>query len=556
MHNIKIQLTISLIFIVLICFGTLFPSSSSFVNSQIAPKVYSFIFCSAAILIILAVYSLVSDGSKKLQLNALILPVCITITTLITFQAIYGIAQFKRLLPAFGIYRVTGSFDNPAGFAACLCAGFPFFFYFLAEKERWKRSVSILCMLVVGFSVSLSGSRAGLFSLAVVCILGFFHLFKINGKQKILVGVFLAILLTGLYFMKKDSADGRLLIWRCSWEMIKDKPLTGHGMGGFKANYMNYQAKYFEKHPDSKQALLADNISRPFNEYIGLLVNHGLLGFLLLILLLFYLVKTFWQNTGKTLFTCIAFWCLTAIAVFALFSYPLRYPFVWVAGLLSCSVILFQGKDWHILIRKLTFPILVFSLTPIICIDSYSRLRAEMKWCAVAHKSLAGQTEQMLPEYKSLHNKLFNNELFLYNYAAELNFSKHYEESQSIANECERLWADYDLQMLIADNCQQLKNYTEAEMHYWKAAAMCPVKFSPLYGLAKMYDAIGRKNEAITVAEQIINKSIKITSPTVIAIQREMRQLIEEERNNKLQNENTRQGETPDLQQSGIALPP
>jgi hypothetical protein len=53
----------------------------------------------------------------------------------------------------------------------------------------------------------------------------------------------------------------------------------------------------------------------------------------------------------------------------------------------------------------------------------------------------------MLPEYQVLHSKLKNNELFLYNYVAELNFSKHYEKSQSIACECERLWADYDLQM-------------------------------------------------------------------------------------------------------------
>ena len=88
----------------------------------------------------------------------------------------------------------------------------------------------------------------------------------------------------------------------------------------------------------------------------------------------------------------------------------------------------------------------------------------------------------------------------------------------------------------------------------------------PLYQLAKMYDATERRSEAIALAEQIINKPIKISSSTIIAIKREMMRLIEEEKNNdpapesrtsnQTQNKSIRQGETQDLQKSGIALPP
>jgi len=409
----------------------------------------------------------------------------------------------------------------------------------------------------------------------------FFYWVRINTKQKIVVGFFLAILITGLYFYKKDSANGRLLIWRCSWEMIKEKPLTGYGQGGFKANYMNYQAVYFEKHPDSKQALLADNISRPFNEYIGLLVNYGLVGFLLFLLCVFYLIIAFKRIKEKTILSYIAIWSLIAIAVFAFFSYPLRYPFVWVVGVLSVSVILLQGNATSLQggttkqsssIRKMdcfaplamTAAVLILLIVPVVCFKSYNRLSAEMKWCKAANRSLSGQTEQMLPEYQQLHPRLHNNELFLYNYVAELNFSKHYNKSLSIARECERLWADYDLQMLIADNCRQLKDYPEAEQHFRKAAAMCPAKFAPLYQLAKLLDATGRSSEAVTLAKQILNKLIKIPSPNINAIQREMRQLIEREEkndsipetiiNNTLQNQ--RQGNTSNGQPFGAALPP
>jgi len=516
----------------LLCLGTLFLSNSSFVNAQTAPKWYSFLFFSSAILIIFALYSIFSN-IKKLRLNNLVLPFCLIITVLCTVQALYGIAQFFRLFPAVGKFRVVGSFDNPAGFAACLSAGFPFFFYFLAKKEVWIRIASVIGMAIIGFAISLSGSRAGMLALVVVGLAGFLHLFQTGTKTKILVGVFLVLLTIGLYFVKKDSSDGRLLIWQCSWEMIKDKPLIGHGPGGFKAGYMNYQATYFEEHPDSKYAMLADNIGHPFNEYVGLLVNYGLAGFLLFLLLLFFLARAFKQNKEKTVITYIACWCLMSIAVFAFFSYPLRYPFVLVLGLLSCSVILFKSPTTSLrggttkqsrTPLAMTMSVLMLFFAGIICFKSYSRLRTDLKWCKVAHLSLAGQTEQMLPEYQILHAKLCNNELFLYNYAAELNFANRYEESLSIAKECESLWADYDLQMLQANNYLQMKNYPEAERHYQKAAAMCPAKFVPLYKLFLLYETTGEKESMCKTAKIITDKPVKIMSPTVNQIKIEVKQ--------------------------------
>lgn len=45
---------------------------------------------------------------------------------------------------------------------------------------------------------------------------------------------------------KKDSADGRLLIWRCAMPMLQQNWLTGYGTGGFEAHYMDYQADYLK----------------------------------------------------------------------------------------------------------------------------------------------------------------------------------------------------------------------------------------------------------------------------------------------------------------------
>lgn len=70
--------------------------------------------------------------------------------------------------------------------------------------------------------------------------------------------------------------------------MIKDNPVTGYGSGGFLANYMNYQAEYFARDTDNKYAMLAGDVKHPFNEYILLVVNYGLIGFLLFLTFVYF----------------------------------------------------------------------------------------------------------------------------------------------------------------------------------------------------------------------------------------------------------------------------
>ena len=123
---------------------------------------------------------------------------------------------------------------------------------------------------------------------------------------------------------------------------------------------------------------------------------------------------------------------------------------------------------------------------------------------------------------------LYHKDLFLYNYAAELNVVGDYMESQQIALECDSLWADYDLQMLIGVNCLQLQQYSETETYLRKAAAMCPVKFMPLFQLTKLYQETERQEEAQELAQIILDKEVKIASPVINSIKNKMRYLLNE----------------------------
>jgi predicted alternative tryptophan synthase beta-subunit len=49
----------------------------------------------------------------------------------------------------------------------------------------------------------------------------------------------------------------------------------------------------------------------------------------------------------------------------------------------------------------------------------------------------------------------------------------------------------------------------------------------PLYQLAELYMETGQKKKAVTFAQQIVDKEVKIPSTTVSVIKQKMRQLIE-----------------------------
>lgn len=132
------------------------------------------------------------------------------------------------------------------------------------------------------------------------------------------------ILVTGaiLFFLKKDSAIGRILIWINSLEMILDYPILGSNSGSFLRNYMLYQADYFKLNPNSQYIMLADNVKHPFNEYLLLTIKYGIGGLLALIAVIFSVIKSlnkinnyhfmlvvYWNRCFFLLSTTLSFYC-------------------------------------------------------------------------------------------------------------------------------------------------------------------------------------------------------------------------------------------------------
>jgi tetratricopeptide (TPR) repeat protein len=311
--------------------------------------------------------------------------------------------------------------------------------------------------------------------------------------------------------------------------MIADKPFLGHGAGGFQREYMLYQADYFRAHPASSYAMRADIVKHPFNEYLMLLVEQGLMGGILFGFFVYMLQREYRRNRSNETFY--AMLCLVGIGVFACFSYPLGYPFERLM-VVFCVANIMRNETKGLKISNKVFGILkptILVVSVVLLSLTGKMFYDEYRWNTIAQRSLAGETKEVMPDYARLYKTMNRNGLFLYNYAAELNFIDRNVESNRLFIEASHFMNDIDLQLQMADNYQKMRNYKEAEKCLILASDMIPNRFIPLYRLAKLYEVTNQQQKARKTAKLILKKPVKIMSPNIVSIRIEMQQLINKE---------------------------
>jgi hypothetical protein len=310
--------------------------------------------------------------------------------------------------------------------------------------------------------------------------------------------------------------------------MIRDKPILGHGYGAFQSDYMNYQAVYFKNNPSSNFAQLADNVKHPFNEFIKVAVEFGLIGLAIILTIILFvlwkLIKSKHEKSGLVLSG------LASFLVFACFSYPLQYVVVWV--LLAFYLFMFLPSK-EISINNTPITVITRGIIFIACVlclfYTSKQISTEMKWKTIAMNSLRGNTEKMLPEYKKLYStSLKQTPFFLYNYGAELNVAGKFDTSIEILTECKKRFNDYDLQMLLADNYYQKGETDKAIQIYQHASSMIPCRFLPVYQLFKTYREANQREMAVMYAREVVSKKVKIPSFTVTSIISEAKDYLKE----------------------------
>ena len=478
-------------------------------------------FC---LLFILLYYLLAS-----IQFSRSFIYISISVIIASLLMSLYGIAQYIGLISSGHLFKVVGNFDNPAGYASMLSMSIPFVCYYIYSDKCNKKTPLLLIYFVIILAIILSASRTGILISIIISVTYITKRYKIFFSNialwiKFVMMLLVIAIILGFYMFKKDSTKGRVIIWRCTWEMIKEKPWFGHGYKSFEAKYMLYQANYFKRNKENKDILLSDNVKHPFNEFILLIVEFGFFAFFLLLLFVIQLILLYRKRQTGESFSLIL--SLLAIAIFSFFSYPFQYPHTWLIFFMCVQLILFDNREkqckiyWSSKFIVLFSSILLFSI-------SVKEIYFENKWYLIERKRKFGNVQEVIATYETLYPYLKQNAYFLYNYAIKLNYFGYYERSGLLVDECRNYFNDYDVQMLIADNLFHLEEWNKAKKHYSKAFYMCPNRFVPLNQLHKIAILENDSNMARKIACLIIDKPIKIPSATVYKIKQKMQQYLE-----------------------------
>lgn len=514
----------------LIAFGCVFLETASFTDEKIFPKWLC--FWGGFPLFGILWFSLRENKKTAERIFRSIVPFVISVVCVL--QALCAVLD-NRLHDSSNIPVEMGSFDNVSGCVCCISCGLPFVFLLGSYDKKWLKVMSWVASLIILYSLYLSYSRTACLGLLVMVWYAIY--FKICIPNKVFLLLVSLITLLGLIFwlgftpdFKNNSMMGRILIWNVAITMFLDKPFCGFGFEGVEKYYMYYQARYLSNNQNENYAFVADNVKNLFNEYLTILVDFGIVGFLLLGFLLVFCAKHLFSFDDKLKQVCLV--TLIGIATMSTFTYTLSYPFSWLL-IGVCFYFLIDSSKLHQLSfrmkkawKKVTW-IVLFLLITFYYYAFYTRVRAELLWCQVYKQQMGVSRAENIEKYRGLMRYLKYSPYFLYNFAYELSAANDYGYSQKIAAICQEYWADYDLELLMAVNASRLGNLKSALLHFDTASKMCPNRFVPIYYTYKIYKRMKNIELAHTYALRLCTMSIKIRTNDVLNMKREAKAFLE-----------------------------
>ena len=257
-------------------------------------------------------------------------------------EAVSGMRQLHGFEGSnHSLFKLTGDFYNPGPYSGYLAIVLPVCLWMILRQTKiylhylgWIGLLAIIVVLPAGMS------RTAWIAAAISC--GWVYWVQRIGWEKtkrymngnrtlaivssILILISIAGSLAGIYLLKKDSANGRLLLWKVMGQAIREQPWTGTGTGGFPAAYAEAQAEYFTSGKASEtEMLVAGCPEYGFNEFLQIGLEQGLVGLMVFVLLLSYSLLRGMKNRQAG-----AAGGILALMVFSLASYPLQLPEFWV----------------------------------------------------------------------------------------------------------------------------------------------------------------------------------------------------------------------------------
>jgi O-antigen ligase len=466
------------------------------------------------------------------------------------FQIFYASLQYLDILPELFYHRYGGSFGNSGDLANFLAVTWSvslgLFLWRRNNLRKWLLGVILLLHLfLLVISVARTAWIAVLVSTLYLLLttswvknrVGKIHNY-LRQKKWIIISLFLGFLTLmtfagwKMYAMKSLSADGRLFIWQTCIQLIKEKPLFGHGYESFLTVQRNAQIEYFATHPeDLETGMLAANSSFAFNDFLQFAIEYGIVGLLLLItifLLPFRKVTTTTDTDRQIVLTIRA--AFIVLFVCALFSYPLQNQTIIL--LFVTFLAISSAYDTRCILsfkltQKVKVPALIVFLGLSLLLLNFNIRKIEngLKW-KQAHALSKSESEKAFELYSEIHDFMDHDRSFITNYGSIFYSLKEYDKLVEYYEKFGYLCTSSDILLMVGESYEKLENYDKAEAYYRKATNLIPHLFVPRYRLFKLYLRQGLDEKANIEAKKIRDLPIKVYSDKVKGIKTEVNEYL------------------------------
>ena len=479
-------------------------------------------------------------------------------------EAVSGMRQLHGLEGSnHSLFKLTGDFYNPGPYSGYLAIVLPVCLWMILEwgKEKSAHShaslrylgwIGLLAIIVV---LPAGMSRTAWIAAAVSC--GWVYWVQrigwektkryINGNRtltivsSILILISIAGALAGIYLLKKDSANGRLLLWKVTGQAIREQPWTGTGTGGFPAAYAEAQAEYFTSGKASEtEMMVAGCPEYGFNEFLQIGLEQGLVGLMVFVLLLSYSLFRGVKNRQAG-----AAGGILALMVFSLASYPLQLPEFWVVLVVLMGVANSKTPvNADISVDADTPPtpsregrkILSVAMIGVLAICCGWIFRQQKgyyegykKWNTLKMLYNSKAYEAAGEGYEELVSLMGHKPELLFEAAQCLSKSERFEKANRLLERVMKLSGDPMIHYMAAKNEQSMGNYQKAEDLLLHAIDMLPERIYPYYLLTKLYSEPGffQKDKFLKAANAVLEKEPKVESTAIREMREEVKILIQ-----------------------------
>ena len=443
--------------------------------------------------------------------------------------------------------KLNGFYGNKNIFAVAFLFKLPFLYYAFMRYKGFIKWISLVLVFMIAFCLVILSTRSSfiglIFQAVILLVYGVYSILKVNRSKKAILGFVLPVLAIGCGFFSgnrfieynyehfaakkvknnysvderfKSIADGnskgRLLIWKNTVEIIKEKPLSGYGVGNHKLAIMKVECA--KKH----DYIVSDHAH---NDFLEMFSELGIFGCLIYVLTYvfaaIYALKQMFAKGVNELFRLRAMVGGTIILTYmndAMFNFPLEradcqiYLAIGLALLISNHIKIKknqkEGLSKPCLVTLLILVVPVFVLETTHCYSSIMQKHRIKQHNGNKSITLtAEQWDRRTPKFPNIDEST---------HPRAVNIAERY------ANEKKYRQA---IDVLLADNSNpyySLKEYRLANYYnriekadsaaYWaeKCIAMKPLCYSPVRILVSIAGKEGKRDKQLCLIDEYLKR--------------------------------------------------